>query len=87
MATLNNLRRFYLHKRIWAAQLDDDWDKFWQGKQEAHPGTSLATSFPHRVALVACGYSTTEDLDGADENELLRVGFTPLQAEQILAAL
>jgi hypothetical protein len=87
VATLNNLRRFYLHKRLWASQLDDDWQRIWQGKQEAIPGTALAATFPHKTTLAACGYTTTEDLTGADEAELIRVGFTPLQAEQILAAL
>lgn len=87
MATLNNLRRFYLHKRIEAGQRDEEAAQIWQGKQEAIAGTALASDFPHLAALADCGYTTEEDLDGADSAELLRVGFTTKQAQQILAAL
>jgi hypothetical protein len=86
VADIKRPRRFYLHKRIEAEQRGED-GQVWQAKQEAQPGAALATTLPHRAALVACGYTTTEDLDGADEAELVRAGLTRPQALAIIAAL
>jgi len=87
MATLNNLRRFYLHKSLWALQTFDNTAGVWRAKQEAVPGVALAATFPYLSKLAECGYTTEEDLDGADEAELFAVGFTTTEIEQILAAL
>lgn len=87
MASINNLRRFYLHKWIWALRSFDNTAAVWRSKQEALPGVALAATFPHLSKLTECGYTTEEDLDGADEAELLAVGFTTTETEQILAAL
>ena len=84
---INNLRRFYLHKRIDDRQNDVDASMIWQGKQEAIPGTALPTDFPHLSVLAEIGYTTTDDLDGADADELRKAGLTPAQAEQVIAAL
>lgn len=86
MAEIKTARRFYLHRRIEERQQDGD-EQVWQAKQEAQPGTALATTFPFRAALSACGYTTVEDLDGADVNELVRAGLTRSQALDIIAAL
>ena len=88
MAETSSPRRYYLHKRIAARQgLTEDLETVWQAKQEAEAGTALAATFPHRAALVAVGYSTAEDLDGADVEELRRAGFTIRQAQEIIGAL
>jgi hypothetical protein len=88
VAEVTNLRRFYLHKRIEARVYDDtDLDTVWQSKQESISGTPLAESFPNRTALAAIGYTTVEDLDGADEEELVRAGLSQHQATEVIAAL
>jgi hypothetical protein len=82
------LRRFYLMKRQ-AANLRTDYEiaSVWQGKQEAEPGTALLASFPSYTALVAAGYTTKEDLEGADVIELYNyVGLSQRDAEAVLAA-
>lgn len=85
MAEIRNVRRFYLHKRLQST--DSDNAKVWQAKQEAEPGTPLDAGFPLRADLVTLGYSTEQDLDGADQAELERAGFKANQAKKIIAAL
>lgn len=81
-------RRYYLGKRIDAALVGDTaLELAWAAKQEAQPGTALPTSFPYRTALAALGYTTTEDLTGADATELQFAGLTPSQADDVIAAL
>lgn len=88
MAEVKSLRRFYLHKRLEARiYQDSDLDTVWQAKQEAQPGSALAANFPHRSTLVSVGYTTSEDLKGADEEELIRASLTPRQAKDVIAAL
>jgi len=89
MAEFTSHRRFYLSKRI-AAKIAGDCalSSLWQSKQEANPGgVVFPASFPHRAALVAVGYTATEDLVGADECELWDwVNLGPAQAQEVLAA-
>ena len=88
MSEVKNLRRFYLHKRIEARVYEDsDLDTVWQSKQEAIAGTALAASFPHLAELTAIGYTTVDDIDGADEEELVRAGLSQHQATEVIAAL
>lgn len=79
-------RRYYLAQRLRAreALLEEG---VWQAKQEAEPGTELAADFPSAAALEAAGYTTVEDLDGADVAELRRAGLTRRQAETVIAAV
>lgn len=88
MSAIPSPRRFYLLKRLGAAQFSDQpLDGVWRSKQEALPGTALPSSFPFRSVLVAVGYSATEDLDGATVDELRM--FTTLSqrdAEAVIAA-
>lgn len=88
MAVVNSTRRYYLHKRLEARlyQGESDAELVWAGKQEAQPGTALADSFPFLTELGQLGYSKVEDLDGADEDELVRAGLTTNQARRVLAA-
>lgn len=88
MADIRVPRRHYLNKR-YAALLYDDVEQanIWQAKQEAEPGTTLGGSFPLKSTLAPLGYTTIEDLQGADEAELMRAGLTKAQAAEVLAAL
>ncbi len=86
-ASIKSARRFYLLKRQVAERARDDMDLVWRAKQEAQLGTDLAEDFPHRSALVERGYSTNEDLDGADVRELQAQGFSRDDAQTILAAV
>lgn len=84
-----NARRYYLGKRLKAVEDGEPNDgNVWRGKQEAEPGTDLPSSFPSLAALTACGYTTEEDLAGADATELQQiVGLNAQQATAVLAAL
>lgn len=87
MSTLGSPRRYYLAKRHAAVELEDTaLEAVWQGKQEAEPGTALAEDFPYLSRLQAAGYSTQEDLDGADADELVEQGFSSREADAIVAA-
>ena len=85
MATVNNTRRYYLLKRIYARQNNIE-DGAWIAKQLAIAGTALPATFPHLTALAEHGYTAVEDLDGADADELTRLGFGTHQAKAIMKA-
>jgi hypothetical protein len=86
--SINTVRRFYLLKRLAAySQGDKGLAGVWRQKQEAESGTALAADFPSRALLVAAGYSTTEDLDGADTDELVAAGLPYNDAAAAIAAL
>lgn len=88
MSLIGSPRRYYLSKRHAAI---DNGDRalalVWRSKQEAEPGTALPSDFPHLTALQGCGYKTTEDLNGADVQELTELGFETREATAILTAL
>jgi hypothetical protein len=87
MSTLLSVRRYYLAKRHAAAELGDTaLETVWQGKQEAEAGTALADDFPYLSRLAAAGYTTREDLAGADADELEEQDFTSREAAAIVAA-
>lgn len=59
----------------------------WKSKQEAQPGTALPAKFPFLIDLAAGGYTTREDLDGADEYELKAIAkLDALSAQAVLYA-
>ncbi len=89
MSDVNRLRRFYLMNRIEAhRQLEFALRDVWRAKQEAEPGTALAAGFPAKSLLAAAGYTTVEDIDGADCAELEDyAALSTLQARTVLAAL
>lgn len=73
MSEVNRPRRYYLGQRSNALEAGETvLASFWRGKQEAQPGTPLAADFPFRAQLVEAGYTTLEDIDGADTLELRR---------------
>lgn len=89
MAEVKRPRRYYLRERQQAVRAEE-WDLsgVWRSKQQGQPGVALPASFPMLVQLAAQGYTTVEDLDGADEAELAANGeFSVRQAAEILAAL
>lgn len=60
----------------------------WQSKQEGVPAQALPSGFPSRAALLAAGYSTVDDVDGASCAELrqyARISNTAAQA--VIAAV
>ncbi len=82
-------RRYCLRKaQLAAAREDTALERAWWAKQDGLPGTALPAAFPCRAALIAARYSTTEDLDGADADELItHAGLTRAQATVVLAAI
>lgn len=88
MSEVRNLRRYALFKRRAAEEVGDRAVRdVWKSKQEEMPGTALGADFPSRSRLVALGYSTTEDLDGADACELRELGFGAREITEILGAI
>lgn len=87
--SVRRARRYYLLKRLSATREDSGLASAWRGLQEREPGTSLPASFPGRESLVAAGYTTIEDVDGADVSELLSnvPGLGRRDAEAALAAV
>lgn len=89
-AYFRSVRRYYLLKRLEALRSTDTFDlaQTWQAKQEAVAGSALPSDFPHLSSLQSVGYSTQEDLTGADADELVdNVGLNTAQASVVLAAL
>lgn len=81
-------RRYYLLKRLATAERHDfAISSVWQAKQEAESGTALPATFPHLSTISACGYTTEEDLDGADAGELIQyVGLNSQEAAAVISA-
>jgi hypothetical protein len=89
-ATIESVRRYYLLRKFSVLESDDLYDmgQTWRAKQEAVAGTSLPSDFPHLSTLQAVGYSTKEDLTGADSAELVtNAGLNTVEATSVLAAL
>jgi len=81
-------RRYYLLKRLAASeQGDDELAAVWRAKQESISWPALPADFPARETLVAEGYTTVRDLDGADADELTNLGLTDAQVSAVLAAM
>lgn len=88
MREIHTPRRYALLKRLyWRRMCEPDLEGVWRSKQEALPGTSLPAGFPFAAPLADAGYTTTDDLNGADERELVESGFSPQEAQEILSAL
>lgn len=68
-----NYRRYCLLKRLYWLDLGDyALAGVWRARQEEQPGTALPSTFPFLSRLTARGYTTREDLYGADVYELER---------------
>lgn len=81
-------RRFYLLKQFAASDAEDvGLESVWRAKQLAIAGTALPSDFPAQAQLLAAKYEAVEDIDGADEQELVsRAGLTFLAAKAVIAA-
>lgn len=89
MSEIRRPRRYYLAERLTARWFGDgQLEAAWRYKQEQEPGTALPGDFPYADKLSASGYTTVEDLDGANARELqLRALLNAREAEDVLAAL
>lgn len=80
-------RRYYLLKRLaLASSGDEEMSLVFKTKQQNEPGTALPIDFPSRAALILAGYTALEDVNGADVNELRRIGLSSLDAKRVLNA-
>lgn len=69
------------------ARADGELESVWRAKQEAQPGTALPATFPFLAQLAAGGYTTQQDLLGADILELERIAaFNSRDAQVVLTA-
>jgi hypothetical protein len=82
-------RRYLLLKRRYWLEMDNRaMEGVFRGLQEAQPGNALPVTFPFRIELAAAGYSTREDLTGADQRELWTMaGLSLRDADAVLTAL
>lgn len=89
MSDVLRLRRFYLMKRIESDRIGEiALRDVWHGKQDAEPGANLPANFPSKDELATAGYTTVEDVDGADCAELEDyASLSTTQANTVLAAL
>lgn len=76
----------YLLARSLSNQTKDGLADLWRGRQEAQASTALPAGFVLASRLATAGYTTVADLDGADEAELVSVGFAYHEARAILTA-
>ncbi len=89
MQGVNNLRRYCL-LMAYDARLRGEAGLEWalRGRQQETAGTALVTSWPSYAQLIAAGYTTREDLDGADSRELITLArLNRAQAEAAIARL
>lgn len=88
MAEVKRPRRYYLLQRQQCQRAEEiSAAGVWRWKQERQPGTALPETFPSLTRLAAAGYTTVEDLDGADEAELEAAEFSLRDAQWILSEL
>lgn len=89
MSETRSPRRYYLLQRIEQMQLGESaLAGVWRWKQEQQPATLLPTDFPYLERIGPVGYTTIEDLNGADTRELQRTaGLFLTEAQAVLAAV
>ena len=79
-------RRYYLLK-----SKSPEYDKYsvlplvWRAKHGETAGTDLPVGFPGRDQLILAGYSTIEDVDGAEPAELMQ--YAGLSTSTAIAAV
>lgn len=84
---MNPRRAYLLHARSLEAEGREGLAAVYRGRQLALPGAPLPDSVPHQDALRCAGYSALEDLEGADEGELVSWGLKAKEAQEVFAAL
>jgi hypothetical protein len=86
---LLGIYRRYCHRERMNARARDEGEMegVWRAKQEAQPGTPLPVTFPFIAELAFAGYTTLEDLQGADRDELIAIALlSPRDADAVLDA-
>lgn len=86
---INNPRRAaLLESFVQDAALDRGYAAALRHNHASLPGTPLAANFPALSKLQAAGYTCVEDLDGANEDELIKYvpGITWNEANAAIAA-
>lgn len=79
-------RRYYLLKLLSARRLGHE-EGVWRAKLQEYSGSPLPGTFPSRAALIAAGYTTVEDVDGATPLELQLFARLPTKAaRRVIAA-
>lgn len=80
-------RRYYFLKALELSRYDTDEALYrvYLGKKRSEPGTAIPPHFPARAALVSAGYEALEEIDGADEDELIFCGLSHSQATAVIA--
>lgn len=88
MGLLLIYRRYCHRERMNArVQSNGQLESVWRAKQEAQPGTPLPLTFPFLAKLEIGGYTTQQDLLGADEDELMQIAeLNQRDAQAVLAA-
>jgi len=87
VAEVTSHRRYCYLRYRWAYRNDDEIWFSWDARRQQLPGTALPASFPARATLTAAGVLALEEIQGADESELLLTGLSSSQAAAVLAAL
>lgn len=83
-----SMRRVYLASARHFAQSDQHATAdVYRAKQQAIAGDPLPENFPHLARLAELGYSTFQDIDGANADELTAAGLPRHQANEALARL
>jgi hypothetical protein len=86
---IRSARRYALLKAWDAKRRGEEGLKHtWLAVQRGHAGTPLPLDVPGLTKLLAAYYQATEDVDGADEQELItNARLTRTEARKALAAL
>jgi len=79
-------RRYCLLKRLDARAHDTGFEDYWHKRQIDEAGTAFPADFPLIAELAPVGYLALEDLDGADECELIDAGLEPAYARRVIEA-
>ena len=86
LTSINSPRRYYLLKRQVASLRDESIEAQWHAKQIEVVGTVLPSAFPF-LSLLGTFYTTVEDLNGANVEELRDFGLSRREAEAVIAAV
>lgn len=86
---VRSYRRYLLLKiQFYTLMCDNDLASANLAKHDATDGTEFSDAVPFQTELIAAGYTATEDVFGADANELVeQAGLTFDQAKAVLAII
>lgn len=85
MSDINSIRRYYLGERLNALFMGEEGlAAVWRYKQESIPGSPLPSDFPFSAELAKRGYTTVEDVWGADSRELQMRAYLPARDAELV---